>query len=274
MKVTAHSRSDCTRTINRLTLASTMVVLLVGGALASAHGVETVSNLSDQPSIDGSDFYKQHWPDGRPAIYKLNDKLILAIPPQYQKFWVQDGSVVREFKSLEQLAQTKIVGFSFFLPDFSGYTPDNFRQDFDTSRVDVVSIEPADPRQADPDAPGSWPPNMIKRVLKAGVVGAPFDRYDLKCYHTVGAFPFMVTCYGMSDARHEENILLRVDLPPYIDYVKFPIMQALYFTKRYGGLQVLWRTSASNFARWREINDQVWKFIESWNIANQSSFSR
>ncbi len=273
MKATRRT-SICMHPGDCSTLGSVLCTVLVAGVFFSAHGADTKSNLSHQSSVDASADYQRHWPGDHPFIYKLNKRLILAIPPQYQKFWLRDNPVIGDPKRLGELPETKIVGFSFFLPDLSGYTPNNFQQEFDARRVDVVSIEPSDPRQADPDAPGAWPPNMIKRVLKAGIVGEPFDRYGLKCYHTVGALNFMVTCYGASDALHQEHILLQVDLPPYIDYVKFPIMQALYFTKRYGGLQVIWRTSVDNFSQWREINAQLWKFIETWNIANQADLSR
>jgi hypothetical protein len=242
--------------------------------LSAAYGAE-VADLPNPANSGDATEYQRNWPGDHPALYKLNKSLILAIPPQYQKFWIQGGSVLRDRKQLEQAPDTQIVGFSFFLPDYSGYTANNFQQDFDTSRVDVVSIEPANPRQADPGAPGFWPPNMIKRVLKVGIVGEPFDRYGLRCYHTVVAPKSPVTCYGVSDAGHGEDILLEVFLPPYSnDYITLPLMQAVYFTKRYGGLQLIWRTSADNFSHWREINLKIWNFVETWNISKQHDHSK
>jgi hypothetical protein len=274
MKTTRKWTMICIIPKDMLSLGRVLFVVLATSLLLRAHAADTVPKLTDQPSLVAQFEYWRYWPGDHPAIYKFNNNLILAIPPQYQQFWLLDGVAVRDSKRLDQLKDTKILGFSFFLPDFSGYTPKNYSEEFNPSRVDVVSIEPSDPRQAEPDAPGFWPPNMIKRVLKAGIVGEPFHKYGLQCYHTVGVLPYMVTCYGISDARHDENILLQVDLPPYDDYVKFPIMQAVYFTKRYGGLQVIWRTSVDNFSQWQEINAHLWKFIETWNIANQANLPK
>jgi hypothetical protein len=152
------------------------------------------------------------------------------------------------------------------LPDFSGYKPDNYEIEFDPERVDVASLEVSDPGQVEPGAPGAYPPNMLARLLQAGVKGKSQERYGLTCYHAVGQSD-VLTCYGRSDERLKEDIMLEVYVPPYEEGVLYPTMQAMYFTKRYGGLQIVWRTHAKNFARWHDIDAQIWKFVDLWNIA-------
>jgi hypothetical protein len=220
--------------------------------------------------VDKSSDYFRYWPQGRPAMAKLNDNLILAIPPQYQKFWRQKDDVDRAPMAIEKIPLAPVVGFSFFMPDFSGYTPDNYATTFVPDRIDVVSLEPSDPRQVEPDAPGYYPPNMIKRIIRAGVKGDSQDLYGLKCYHTVGRQSDVLTCYGRRDDKRQEDIMLEVYVPPYERGLVNPSMQARYFTTRYGGLTLVWNTHSKNFPRWHDIDAQIWKFIDSWNIAGSA----
>ena len=220
--------------------------------------------------IDMESPYLREWPDGRPALFKIKEELILAIPPQYQQFWYQGNKVVRAPAPVSQAKQVPSIGFEFFMPDFSGYTPQNYKKEFDEHRVNVIEIQPADPAQAAPDAPGEYPPNMLKRMLGSVLDPNNYqDLYDLRCYrHFPGFHTDKITCYGRRDATHAEDIMLDVTVPPYQPSTRFPIMQARYFSQRYGGLRVVWRTHASNLSRWHDIDAQVWKFIDSWNVAN------
>jgi hypothetical protein len=51
-------------------------------------------------------------------------------------------------------------------------------------------------------------------------------------------------------------------------------MHARYISKRFGGVEIAWRTHGGNFPRWHEIDAQIWKFIEAWNVANFRSLQR
>src|SRR5580658_4173479 len=129
------------------------------------------SSLAQQPtstrtSTDQS-YYFRYWPHGRAALFKLKDDLVLAIPPQYQKFWLQKELVVREPAQASQIPKVEAVAFDFFLPEFSGYTPQNYLNNFNEDKVEVVELEAVDPAQTEPDAPGYYPPNMLKRALNA-----------------------------------------------------------------------------------------------------------
>ena len=73
--------------------------------------------------------------------------------------------------------------FDFFLPDFSGYTLQNYRNDLDENKVEVVYLHAGDSHEAEPDAPGEYPPNMLKRSLKEHLNPKDFrDMYGLRCY--------------------------------------------------------------------------------------------
>jgi hypothetical protein len=155
------------------------------------------------------------------------------------------------------------------MPDFSGYTVSNYKKDFDENRVDVIELQAADPSQTTPNAPGSYPPNMLKRLRAAGLDPNVYtDQYGLRCYKSIPPIRNeQITCYGQRDAKLHEFILLHAYVPPFAPGVVFPIMQAEYYTSRYGGRRLVWRTHVTNLSRWRDIDRQIWKFIDSWNIA-------
>jgi HlyD family secretion protein len=262
--------------VNRVAQAVSVPLLLiscVASISCSKHRDESgaMSNPSVSPGTrsDASSDYQRLWP-GRPALFKLKDNLILAIPPQFQQFWRQKDEP-RAPMAAEQIPTSKLVGFHFFLPNFSGYTPQNYKNDFDENKVDVVEVAAADPSQAVPDSPGYYPPNMIKRMLVPPLNESDYqEMYGLKCY------PGILTrliCYGRRDPVSNENILLQVDVPPYGPATRFPLIQAHYFTPLYGGLTVAWRTNAKNLSQWREIDMQIWKFIASWNVANSADIN-
>lgn len=257
-----------------------MVVVVGIGIVYPIHADEAGSTkaqlVSDGMPADQS-YYSRYWPEGHPALFKLKDNLILAVPPQYQKFWLQNDQVGRAPTPLNQLALVNGVAFDFFLPRFSGYTPDNYLVKFNADKVEVVEIEAADPRQTEPDAPGSYPPNMLKRALDAFLRADDYsDKYGLRCYrnHTAENVDFLgkITCYGQRDEVSKEDIMLDV-VTGTGHGLRFPQMQAEYFTRRYGGLRIVWRTNAKNLPRWHDIDAQIWKFVDAWKVSDSTSIN-
>ena len=93
-----------------------------------------------------------------------------------------------------------------------------------------------------------------------------FNGYGLRCY----LYPQREAeriCFNWEPRNGEEKIILDITDPPFPDWMKFPMMQARYFTPSYGGLHVLWRSHIKNLPYWHEIDTQIWKYIDEWNIA-------
>jgi hypothetical protein len=91
------------------------------------------------------------------------------------------------------------------------------------------------------------------------------DMYGLRCYQG-RILTDRIACYGRRDTANREDILLYVAVPPYAPGV-FPVLQARYFTTRYGGVRIAWRTHVSNLPRWHDIDAGIWKLIDQWNVA-------
>jgi len=205
----------------------------------------------------------REWPQGRTAPVRITDQLILSIPLQYQRSAIDPKAPSPDPVSFAH----KEAHFDFFLPDFSGYTLANYRNDSDPNKVEVVYLHAGDPHEADPDAPGEYPPNMLKRSLRDLLDPNDYkDMYGLRCYKG-RVQTDRLTCFGRRQESSGEDIMLTTLVPPYPEGVTFPQMQARYFSRAYGGVRIAWRAHVSNLPRWREIDAQIWKFIDAWNVA-------
>jgi len=205
------------------------------------------------------------WPSGVTPPLKITNELILQIPLQYQRGAINpDRRPMRAF--ISQQSDMNEAGFDFFLPNFSGYTLQNYRSDTDPNKVEVVYLHAADPHEAEPDAPGLYPPNMLKRALADSLNPKDFkDQFGLRCYRSREPSS-RLTCFGRRDAAGEEIALTTAE-PPYAAD-QFPQLQARYFSKQYGGVRIYWRTHVDNLPRWREIDAQIWKFIGAWQVGS------
>jgi len=205
----------------------------------------------------------REWPQGRAAAVKITDQLLLSIPLQFVRSAIDPRAPASSPASFAH----KEAHFAFFLPDFSGYTLANYRNEFDENKVEVVYLHAGDPHEAEPDAPGEYPPNMLRRLLKDQLNPDDYrDMYGLRCYKGRMLTDRLI-CYGRRDESRGEDIMLTTLVPPYAEGVTFPQMQARYFSRRFGGVRIAWRTHVRNLPRWREIDEQIWQHIEAWNVA-------
>ena len=207
------------------------------------------------------------WPQGRAAPMKITDDLTLAVPLAYQRSAIERQPPApgdRPGGAGPPGAAHGEVHFDFFLPGFTGYTLDNYRNDADLNKVEVVYLHAGDPHEADPDAPGEYPPNMLKRGLRELLDPQhAVAQYGLRCYRG-RVLTNRLTCFGRRDAHSGEDIMLTTLLPPYPADVSFPMFQVRYFSRRYGGVRLEWRAHVSQLPRWLEIDTQVWRFIDAW----------
>lgn len=238
-----------------LTVALAVCVLAVAGCNRKS-GPGTRAPTAQRP---------REWPQGRAAPVKITDQLTLAIPLQYERSAIEPGGPPPAPAAPSGHGE---VHFDFFLPDFSGYTLQNYRNDSDPNKVEVAYVHAGNPHEADPDAPGEYPPNMLKRSLKESLDPGHYrDEYGLRCYQG-RLSTSRITCYGPRDAAGED-IMLTALVPPYPADVTFPEIQARYFSRRYGGVRISWSTHVRNLPRWREIDTRIWKFIDAWNVPGQ-----
>ena len=203
------------------------------------------------------------WPQGHSPPLKVTDGLILEIPLEYERSAISGEPSHEPNFARPERAEAR---FDFFLPGFSGYTLENYRNESNPDKVEVVYLHAANPQESEPDAPGAYPPNMLKRALRDVLNPSDYrDVYGLRCYRDRVPSD-RITCYGRRDEAANEDIMLSAFLPPYGGN-PFPELQARYFSSRYGGVRIAWRTHVRNLPRWHEIDTQIWKFIDAWRVA-------
>lgn len=209
------------------------------------------------------------------SIFKLSDTLILHPPAQYGQFWDKPEKYPALPKDVSAFPVVE-TSFQFHMPNFTGHTAESIKLDFDKTRVDVIQISAASMDALKPGAPGAYPPNMFSRNIEE-----PFrsfdpekyeEKYGLRCYErSESKKSEPQTCYGKRDSKMEEYVLIRATVPPYDDWITYPIFSAYYFSPKYGGIEIAYRTHMDNFPKWREIDAQVWKFLDAWNVAPKPS---
>ncbi|HYB64641.1 MAG TPA: hypothetical protein VEC59_05205 [Steroidobacteraceae bacterium] len=250
----------------RLRLAA---VLTLGALAASGCDRHTAGSSAPPPPPP-----LRAWPEGRAPPMKITDDLTLAVPLAFERTAVEREPAPAGAGSPGAGPPGSAHGevhFDFFLPDFSGYTLDNYRSDADPNRVEVVYVHAGDPHEAEPDAPGEYPPNMLKRALQQLLDPKQHrDQYGLRCYPG-RVFTNRITCFGRRGPEPGEDIMLTALVPPYAADLTFPMYQARYFSRRYGGVRIEWRAHVSQLARWRAIDAQIWRFIDGWRVVPPSS---
>jgi hypothetical protein len=205
------------------------------------------------------------WPKGYTPPLKITDELTLEIPLEYERSAIS-GDTTAGRALISAQSDRSEARFDFFLPNFSGYTLQNYKSDADENKVEVVYLHAGNPHEAEPDAPGEYPPNMFKRALAESLNPKDYkDQYGLRCYQAREPSA-RLTCYGRRDEAHKEDIMLTTLQPPYPPD-SFPQLQARYFSLRYGGVRIAWRTHVKNLPRWHEIDEQIWKLIDAWKVA-------
>jgi hypothetical protein len=239
-----------------------LTILLATCAISVAGCTKNNSESGPGTTADRSAEPLRDWPQGCTAPLKITDGLVLEIPLQYERSAIyHDQRAAHALISVQ--SDRSEVQFDFFLPDFTGYTLQNYKKQFDENKVEVIYLHAGDPHEAEADAPGEYPPNMLKRSLKDLLNPDDYkDMYGLRCYQG-RVVRDRIACYG----RRDEDIMLYALVPPYAAEVSFPQMQARYFSKRYGGVRIAWRTHIRNLPRWHDIDAQIWKFIDAWSVA-------
>lgn len=261
--------------IVRLMLIAALGVLL-GGCEAKVNDAGLTLPVDAKGKLVKPQTPYEQWLTDKPSYFNLSAELQLRIPPQYQQLWLQKDIVPRRLEAMNKVSAGGPLAFIFFMPDFSGFTPQNYDKEFHEDRVYVL-IEAVGLGQEKPGAPGGYPENMYQRLLSGGTTIDVSSRempYGLKCYRRMQkkleSDPDRQSCYGVRNDSSGRLIQLNAMIPPHPDWVQYPLMQAAYFSPDHGGVELIWRTHMKNFPRWKEIDQQIWRWIGEWNIAPQS----
>jgi hypothetical protein len=164
-----------------------------------------------------------------------------------------------------------------FLPDFGGYTTENWRDPFDRRRIEVVRVATVNThelirmpdgthRRVNPSAYGDASARFEKRRSRLEV--APSLRmFGLEGYRRRGPSPEVVWTGKRSNG---EFFLLERAVPqselgrPYA-VVLNPSCQTQYYSAA-EDLHVVYRYSQHHLPMWREIDDAIWAKLHNWEV--------
>lgn len=208
------------------------------------------------------------WPNGISVPIKITDSLVLAIPLKYLRYeWINCRRSPAEIeKRRASLPLNAGAGFDFFLPDFSGYTMERFREPFGNDQVHVAYVVSARVVGFRPPDAAKLESDQFKNELRVlADTGKYRDMYGLRCYEGK-ILKNRMFCYSARSGEEHRGILLSVDVPPYAPGVN-PLMRVNYFSKSYGQIAVSWWSDAKNLPHWCEIDSRLWQFMAAWNVA-------
>jgi hypothetical protein len=221
---------------------------------------------------DPSSRFVKLWP-GRMGYFKFSDGLIFAIPPQYQPFWLrswplQRDQVARDLKNVVNTKPTGTLAFQFFLPNFSGYSLDNYLIDFHPARLNVIIYSAKNYSQR------YFAENIKRNLADAGLLklNSQITRYDATCYRDMrDSRDHREYCFGRGE---HGDVVMSVIFPPYRVGVVNPLISARYSSMKFGGIDVRWIGRMEHFHLWQSIERKIWELLDEWRIDLPGSNSK
>lgn len=216
----------------------------------------------------------QDWQDRSALSIKVTDSLVVAVPMKYVRYELLTCGKTTDGVPRDGPQGLTYASFDFFMPDFSGYTPERLRERFDVDEVTVAYVDSVKDIEPDPSHPVAYPSNQLRNMFHLLADPNKYqDMYGLHCFEA-RILKTTIYCYSADAGENHEGILIDVDVPYGNLTFPNPQMTARYFSKRYDGVEVSWRTNTKNLPHWREIDDQVWKFLADWNVADRKTASQ
>jgi hypothetical protein len=168
-------------------------------------------------------------------------------------------------------------GFFLFLPDFGGYTKENWRNQFDSRLIYVVQVREADKsrmiRQRDgtyraihPSAYGDAVAAFENRRPRLEQLPS-FKLHGLEGYQYKGRSTQQIIWTGTRSSG--EFFFLECSAVPGETErpgAVFPLCQTRYYSDK-EDLRIAYRYPREHLAKWREIDDAIWAKLRSWQEA-------
>ena len=202
--------------------------------------------------------------------YRLTSGELFAIPAKYQEFWSKRDYFAESLDPPSRVPVQDGLGFQFFLPDYSGYTFENFQDTFSAAKVHVL-VTQVDPQEYEKNPGVYWEPKLT--IQRRSTPAAPsIDtknleyKWGMTCYRSLLNHRESLECVGKRTTG--QDVLWDVmDHPDMYQWFPNPQARTRYFTRDLvGGVQVTIRMHHSQIAHWREVDDFVWRSLSQWRV--------
>jgi hypothetical protein len=179
----------------------------------------------------------------------------------------------KEKERPDRFVADNYFGFAMFLPDYGGYTKDNWRDPFDRRLITVLSVKIVDRDRMVVDSSGVWQrtnpadygePIAVFEKLRRSLEPQPvFHNYGLEGYRPKNS---NVDVVWVGKRSNGEFFFFRSHMgpgdPPQVGIIN-PLCVVRYYSEK-EDLQISYRYSNDHLARWRDIDDAVWAKLHSW----------
>lgn len=203
-------------------------------------------------------------------VYKLSDQLHLAVLPLEES-----GIPVSKEYLKNRFPKPKTL--DFLLGDIFFYTPGNNQIKsltppqylvHDENIVQIVAIEPWNQeRQATMPEAGKDARVFWRDYIATNKQVAPEIFWGMECYSPNGVKNGWRGKECLAERAPGEWAIFTIHANGE-NTILHPTISTRYFTPKYGGLNIHWASNLKNAYQWKEIDEKMWKLIESWNIAN------
>lgn len=166
-------------------------------------------------------------------------------------------------------------GFFLFLPDYGGYTKENWRDPFDPRLIKIVQVHPVDKNAVGvftdgtrrPLSPDRFDPRKNFEGTKWSIESEGTELYGLTVYRNKGggATPGAIWTGTRSNG---EFFFFRTSLAPGEPTrpgITNPHCDVRYYSEK-EDLQIVYRYSQRHIAKWREIDDAIWTKLHGWRV--------
>jgi len=166
-------------------------------------------------------------------------------------------------------------GFFLFLPDFSGYTRDNWRDYFDPRLIRIVQVKEVDKhailrppdgttRPAPPSAHGD--PKALFEIRKRGYESEPsLAMYGLRGYKRRPPNPGALWAGNRTNGEFFFIQASPAPGEPTRPGLTYPACDVRYYSEK-EDLFIFYRYPQQNIENWREIDDAVWAKLHGWRV--------
>lgn len=165
-------------------------------------------------------------------------------------------------------------GFVLFLPDYAGYTKQNWRDPFDRRKITIRSVGMVDKDRIVTYSDGRRgrvgpadygdPKAVFQRMRKLGMIEAKpsIHLYGLDGYRGGLNVVWAGTRSNGEFIFFESN--LAPGDPPKAGLVN-PICDVRYYSSK-EDLRITYQYSVDQLSKWREIDNAIWKRLHTWQV--------
>jgi hypothetical protein len=208
-------------------------------------------------------------------VFKVNDQLVLAVP---KNNWPSAGRIEREPRECRTIGDLPKVPYLYFVirGNWSGsYNPKDVPLDGGRKQFlpDAVTV------RIDRDPSGASTSDEQRKVEQIGdkfrndhlldrqeIGGLTCGRYVMPPHP---GYQGGLLCWGHRTSSDSDRLSFRTFA--HEDVTPFVRIDAVYTSKRYGGILVYWQVWTLDVAHGRDIDQAIWKSLAEWNLLGDPS---